>query len=244
LEESSISFTLTIKAFENSELCKEVDGVVTKDVIVSQMGMPTSESDRLVLDNTKCIDKGNIIAEVKILPKNAKRRKLRQDILEFSKSSDSPLNMFYNLKTISEDTNALRRARKLTVKAESVDDEKWTFQLSNLKIIPSPSDIEMLKTPPNLAEEEEKLLKIIRISSIDGYPDDEVGKLSNDIYSLQKTVEKQIHSMNKTAEDMTSMFIQMFVIAMGCMIILLVIFYQLVKYDNYPDSKNNTMPIK
>jgi len=244
LEESSISFTLTIKAFENSELCKEVDGVVTKDVIVSQMGMPTSESDRLVLDNTKCIDKGNIIAEVKILPKNAKRRKLRQDILEFSKSSDSPLNMFYNLKTLSEDTNALRRARKLTVKAESVDDEKWTFQLSNLKIIPSPSDIEMLKTPPNLAEEEEKLLKIIRISSIDGYPDDEVGKLSNDIYSLQKTVEKQIHSMNKTAEDMTSMFIQMFVIAMGCMIILLVIFYQLVKYDNYPDSKNNTMPIK
>merc|ERR1712238_435935 len=54
-----------------------------------------------------------------------------------------------------------RRARKLTVKAYSVDDEKWTFQLSNLKIIPSPSDMEMLKMHPNVAEEEEKLLKTI-----------------------------------------------------------------------------------
>jgi len=161
LEQSSISFTLTIKAFKNRKLCKKIDGVVTNDVIASLMGMPASESDRLVLENSKCIDKGNIIAGVKILPKNAKRRKLRQDILEFSQSSDSPLSMFYNLKTLSEDTNALRRARKLTVKAYSVDDEKWTFQLSNLKIIPSPSDMEMLKMHPNVAEEEEKLLKTI-----------------------------------------------------------------------------------
>ena len=240
LEQSSISFTLTIKAFKSSKMCNEVDGMATKDAIVRNMGMPTSESDRLVLENTKCIDEGNIIAEVKLLPKNAKHRKLRQDILEFSQSSDSPLNMFYNLKTLSEDDNALRRSRKLTDKAHSVDDDKWTFQLSNMKIIPSPSDMEMLKMHPNLAEEEEKLLEIIRISSIDGHPDDVVEKRSNDIYSLQK----QIHSMNKTVEDMTSIFFQMFVMAMGCIIILLAIFYRLLKYDNHPDGKKNTMPIK
>ena len=43
---------------------------------------------------------------------------------------------------------------------------------------------------------------------------------------------------------MTNMFIQMFIIAMDCMIILLVMFFQLVKFDIYPNGKNDAMPIK
>ena len=273
LKHISISFTLTIKAFKSTELYKKADRVATKDAVVSWMGMPTSESDRLVLESMTCNDEGKLIADLKILPKNENRRKLRQDIPESSQSNDSSLHMFYNIKTLSNDANVLNGARKLAVKSYLFDDDKWTFYLSNMKIIPSPSDMKMLEIPPDLAEEEEKLLQIIRTSSIDGHPDDVVEQLSNTIYSLQKSQEKEqkiqadqihsmhqiqveemhsmqqihaedLHQMHKTVEDMTSMFIHMFVMAMCCMAILLVILYWLMNYDNNPDGRNDITPRK
>ena len=157
--------------------------------------------DRLKFENMQCLGNGAISVEIKISPSILSQRKLlRKDVSVFD---DYPLNLFDKFKSISEESDGMMgKFRKLTDKGYETN-ITGTFQLSRMKIIPSTSDIQMLKTHPDLVEAEKELLHIIRSSSGDNHEDAMVEKV-DEVYLMQKAQEEQIHIMIKTQEEQMS----------------------------------------
>ena len=211
MEQSSVKVTLNIKAFVNEQTCKQSNETVIKAIIIRNMGMQTSESDRLKISSYKCgrgIFKfgGWVMADVVILSKKGNERMLRERDSVLSHKSDRALDIFYNLRDLSKKSNA---SRKLTSKRYTYDDDEMTFQLSNMIIIPPASDMEMLKLTANLVENQKKRLHLIRTPSVNNYQNNSIDGIINNIAhplletqeKQQKIQEEQIHSLQHAQEE-------------------------------------------
>ena len=254
MEKSSVKVTLTFKAFDNVQKCTKSKETSIKDMIIQNMGMQTSESDRLIIASHTCENGGNVMVNVVILPKKGNERMLRERDSVLSHKSDRALDIFYNLRDLSKKSNA---SRKLTSKRYTYDDDEMTFQLSNMIIIPPASDMEMLKLTANLVENQKKRLHLIRTPSVNNYQNNSIdGIINNIVHPLLETQEKQqeiqeeqIHSLQHTQEEQISALTQemrsMFIITLACMIIMVVVLYHLIKYGtNTDDKKDKVIPPK
>ena len=258
MEQSSVKVTITFKAFDNEQICLKSNEAVIKAIIIRNMGMQTSESDRLKISSYKCgrgIFKfgGWVMADVVILSKKGNERMLRERDSVLSHKSDRALDIFYNLRDLSKKSNASDYGRKLTSKRYTDDDDEWILQLSNMRIIPPASDMEMLKLSANLVENQKKRLHLIRTPSVNNYQNNSIdGIINNIVHPLLETQEKQqeiqeeqIHSLQHTQEEQISALTQemrsMFIITLACMIIMVVVLYHLIKYGTNTDDKKDKM---
>lgn len=193
------------------------------------------------------------MADVVILSKKGNERMLRERDSVLSHKSDRALDIFYNLRDLSKKSNASDYGRKLTSKRYTDDDDEWILQLSNMRIIPPASDMEMLKLSANLVENQKKRLHLIRTPSVNNYQNNSIdGIINNIVHPLLETQEKQqeiqeeqIHSLQHTQEEQISALTQemrsMFIITLVCMIIMVVVLYHLIKYGTNTDDKKDKM---
>ena len=149
------------------------------------------------------------MVDVVILPKKGNERMLRERDSVLSHKSDRALDIFYNLRDLSKKSNASDYGRKLTSKRYTDDDDEWILQLSNMRIIPPASDMEMLKLSANLVENQKKRLHLIRTPSVNNYQNNSIDGIINNIAhplletqeKQQKIQEEQIHSLQHAQEE-------------------------------------------
>lgn len=186
------------------------------------------------------------MADVVILPKKGNERMLRERDSVLSHKSDRALDIFYNLRDLSKKSNASDYGRKLTSKRYTDDDDEWILQLSNMRIIPPASDMEMLKLSANLVENQKKRLHLIRTPSVNNYQNNSIdGIINNIVHPLLETQEKQQEIQEEQISALTQEMRSMFIITLVCMIIMVVVLYHLIKYGtNTDDKKDKVIPPK
>jgi len=181
-ERAAMSFTLSMHG-GHRKLFSE-DGL--KQKIVSSLDI---DSEHIHIERMTFDDKsGEFRSAVKILPLSGDRRKLRQS------NNVKTFDLFKKLRDISE--YGKDDSRKLSKSSKSGDNgDRWSFTMSNVKILPSADDLEKFNisaSEPVLTEEE--------LHSVTGDGDDNAGERYQ-ASLLAKTEEMQMEAKRYEHEE-------------------------------------------
>ena len=153
LQEASSSFVLTLDDYP----CVDNTEEDIKSKVASILGLDST--DRITLNVLTCHGTTAATAEVVISPPSSDDggRMLRKRF-NVEEEVDHSVGLFYKLRDAALEVEA--GTRRLSSEGGDMDAPTWSFAVSRMKILPSASDIETLKTDSNLIEEEENLLHL------------------------------------------------------------------------------------
>eukprot|EP00594_Rhizosolenia_setigera_P016042 CAMPEP_0178974972 /NCGR_PEP_ID=MMETSP0789-20121207/22844_1 /TAXON_ID=3005 /ORGANISM="Rhizosolenia setigera, Strain CCMP 1694" /LENGTH=535 /DNA_ID=CAMNT_0020663547 /DNA_START=1396 /DNA_END=3004 /DNA_ORIENTATION=- len=157
LNQASTYFTFTKSEVE----CSNFTDSAMKTEVMNLLALDASDEERIQVGPVKCIGDNAVESKITIVPPAGKRRGLRLFSSEYSISQheqNHSVKLFETLRDISTQNEPKHKERHLLAK----HDHYLSFSVSNMKILPSSSDIEkMMKTiDPDLVDEEKELYHI------------------------------------------------------------------------------------
>eukprot|EP00594_Rhizosolenia_setigera_P006684 CAMPEP_0178953090 /NCGR_PEP_ID=MMETSP0789-20121207/8220_1 /TAXON_ID=3005 /ORGANISM="Rhizosolenia setigera, Strain CCMP 1694" /LENGTH=524 /DNA_ID=CAMNT_0020634299 /DNA_START=3551 /DNA_END=5126 /DNA_ORIENTATION=- len=227
LNQASTYFTFTKSEVE----CSNFTDSAMKTEVMNLLALDASDEERIQVGPVKCIGDNAVESKITIVPPAGKRRGLRLFSSEYSISQheqNHSVKLFETLRDISTQNEPKHKERHLLAK----HDHYLSFSVSNMKILPSSSDIEkMMKTiDPDLVDEEKELYHITThahalteqktdgkkiVNEIKGH-DEEIFKIfqkdhESEIYRLMQAANEREEKMSNELKTMT-----MELLVVGC----------------------------
>jgi len=161
LDEALTSFTVTLN---NMNHCSNVESQMCsdeiKDKITTLLTLTPNDSNRIEVESVSQASQSTVSARIKMLSADSTGRRLRQS-KKVSKWSASNANnhavaLFRELQKAVEEEQS--KTRMLVVSdSESPDVKNTIVAISDMKILPSQSDMSLIQTDPGTVEEEEEI---------------------------------------------------------------------------------------
>mmetsp|Transcript_21609 Transcript_21609/g.27877 ORF Transcript_21609/g.27877 Transcript_21609/m.27877 type:complete len:1916 (+) Transcript_21609:457-6204(+) len=161
LDQALTSFTVTLN---NMNHCSNVDSQMCsdeiKDKITTLLILTPNDSNRIEVESVSQASPSTVSARIKMLSADSTGRRLRQSNerakRNSSKANNHAVKLFRELqKAVEEEQD---KTRMLVVSdSESSDVKNTIVAISDMKILPSQSDMSLVQTDPGMVEEEEEI---------------------------------------------------------------------------------------
>jgi len=207
LDQASTSFDVTLNSMN---ICP--DGTdcasIVKDEISLLLGLTDNDSDRIEVESVTKLDSDTVKATVKVLPQFVTEDRLLRRVGPSKKALNRPdhsVSLFKKLQAKlqkeEEQSKDSSKDRMLSTASDGFKHNTFLVAISNMKILPSDSDAESLKTDPNLTENEEYLYHYDPIANI-GDNREPYLKTIEQKSLIDGITQKEKELMNEVVEDM------------------------------------------